>query len=81
MQEIHLMFNQSKIKMKTKRTTKPLTTDCYGNSFFNMTIDQLIEIKNSMQTERNQYSFWNEGVRFQRKHTATMELLSNLINS
>jgi len=67
--------------MKTQRTTKPLTSDCYGNSFYKMTMEQLTELLNSMKLERKHYSFWNESVRFRKVHTATMLLLENLISA
>jgi hypothetical protein len=67
--------------MKTTRTTKPVTTDAYGNSFFNMSIPQLTELLNSMNAEKKQNWFWKEGIAYRKKHTATMELLSTLINS
>ena len=67
--------------MKTTRTTKPLTSDCYGKSFYTMTIEQLNELLNSMKIERKHNSFWNETVKFRKAHTATMLLLENLVSA
>jgi hypothetical protein len=67
--------------MKTTRATKPITTDSYGNSFYSLSKSELVSLFESMQIERHKNWFWKESVTYRKKHTATMQLLSNLINS
>lgn len=61
-----------------KKAVKPFTTDCYGNSFESMTIAQLIQLRDAIQIEIKQYSFYKEGMRYQKKQRATLELLQSL---
>ena len=67
--------------MNTTRTTKPYMNDCFGNALSTLSIERLTEIYEAMKLERKQNSFWNEGIRYQRKHTATISYLEKLINS
>ena len=62
------------------KNAKAHTTDCFGNALSTLSVERLTEIHEAMKLERKQNSFWNEGVKFQRKHTATMELVITLIN-
>jgi hypothetical protein len=61
-----------------KPVVKPFTTDCFGNSFDSLTIAQLIQLRDTIQLEIKQYSFYKEGMRYQKKQRATLALLQSL---
>jgi hypothetical protein len=40
---------------------------------------ELISVYESLKKERAHNSFWNEGLRYQKKHTATVSYIESLI--
>jgi hypothetical protein len=64
---------------KQIKSVKPWTSDCYGNVFSKMTRAELSVIYESLKLERSHRSFWNEGIRYQKKHTATISFVESLI--
>lgn len=65
---------------KVRKTVKPSMVDCYGNKLAEMTKERLSEVLQALQLEKSRSCFWKEGVRFQRKHNATIDFVQSLLN-
>lgn len=64
---------------KKQQVIKPWTEDCFGKLFTKMNQVELISVYESLKKERAHNSFWNEGLRYQKKHTATVSYIESLI--